>query len=264
LLHIDHWGPVTRLSLSRTMLGRPLFWVNAYAVEGLLIDTGPYGTRREVVAAARQYAVRQVFITHQHEDHCGAAGALYRELGLMPQTGAATVPFLKHPPLIHLYRHVIWGSAQVAPAQAVTTTDTEHYHWEVLPTPGHSPDHTALYEPRQGWVFSGDLFVHERAKYLRADEDLAALERSLRYVADLDPTALFCGHAGVIEQPRVAILRKLQFWDGLRAQARDLKLRGRSLSDIRTAVLGPEGRTTRFTQGHLSKLNLTRALLVER
>ncbi|MFN8485861.1 MAG: MBL fold metallo-hydrolase [Anaerolineae bacterium] len=257
----EQWGPVTLLRVTRTFFGRPVRWVNAYALDGLLIDSGPYWTRREMVAAARRLGVTQLYTTHEHEDHCGGNGALYAGLGLVPQAGAATVPHLIAPPRIHLYRKIVWGDAPPTPAQAVTHVDTDHYHFDVIPTPGHSADHTVLYEPTQGWVFSGDLYLHERAKYIRTDEDLAALIESLRRVAALEPRVLFCAHAGVVEQPSEAIARKLAYWEELRVKAAALEEQGEPLPDVSAAVMGPEGPMTRFSRGHISKLNLTRALV---
>lgn len=260
MVRVQPWGPVTRVSLSRSLVGRPVFWVSVYVVDGLLIDTGPYRTRREMVAVARDECVRQVYCTHQHEDHTGGNRALYDALGLTVQAGAATVAYVLSPPPIHLYRQFSWGQARGTPARAVSHVATERYAFEVAPTPGHSPDHTALVEPTQGWVFGGDLFIHERAKYLRVDEDLATLIESLRCVAALHPTVLFCGHAGVVEDPAAAIARKLAYWDELRAEIRRRKAGGQSLGAIRDALLGPEGMMTHVSRGHLSKLNMIRAL----
>ncbi|MFN8498276.1 MAG: MBL fold metallo-hydrolase [Anaerolineae bacterium] len=257
----EQWGPVTILRMTRTIFGRPVRWVNAFYLDGLLIDSGPYWTRRELLAAARRLGVQQVYTTHEHEDHCGGNGALYAALGLTPQAGAATVPHLIAPPRIHLYRKIVWGDAPPTPAQAVTHVATAHYHFEMIPTPGHSADHTVLYEPTQGWVFSGDLYLHERAKYIRTDEDLAALIESLRRVAALAPRVLFCAHAGVIEAPGEAIVRKLAYWEELRVKVAALQEQGKPLTDVTAAVMGPEGFLTRFSHGHISKLNLTRALV---
>ena len=261
MFRIETHGPVTRLQFSRSLFGRPVHWVSAYYLDGLLVDSGLYYTRNELVAQARALGVRQVFCTHQHEDHTGGAGALYRRLGLPPQAGADTAPHLIRPPHIHLYRRLVWGRPEPTPAQVVAHVETDHYRFEVIPTPGHSPDHTVLYEPRLGWTFSGDLFIHEQAKYLRTDEDLAQLVASLRRVAALDPQRLFCAHLGVVETPRAAIERKLRYWEGLRGKVQDLRRQGRPLAAISQAVLGPEGPMTRFSRGHISKLNLTRALV---
>ncbi len=257
----EQWGPVTILRMTRTLLGRPVRWVNAYYLDGLLIDSGPYYTRRELLNAARRLGVQQVYVTHEHEDHCGGDGALYAGLGLVPQSGVATVAHLIAPPRIHRYRKIVWGDAQPTPAQAVSRVDTDNYHFEVIPTPGHSPDHTVLHEPTRGWVFSGDLYLHERAKYIRTDENLAALIDSLRRVAALEPTVLFCAHAGVIEAPGEAIARKLAYWEEMRAKVAALEAQGEPLAEVSATVLGPEGPMTRFSRGHISKLNLTRALV---
>jgi glyoxylase-like metal-dependent hydrolase (beta-lactamase superfamily II) len=50
----------------------------------------------------------------------------------------------------------------------------------VIPTPGHSEDHICLFEPNEGWLFSGDLFISERVKYMREDENVYSLLDSLK------------------------------------------------------------------------------------
>lgn len=260
MVRVQPHGPVTRVSLSRGFVGRPVFWVSVYIVDGLLVDSGSHRTRHEVVQVAREHQVRQVYCTHQHEDHTGGNAALYHELGLIPQTGAATLRYLLAPPRIHLYRRFTWGRAGATPARAVERVTTDRYTFEAIPTPGHSVDHTVLYEPTQGWVFGGDLFIHERAKYLREDEDLARLIASLRQIAALQPRILFCGHAGVIEDPAAAIDRKLAYWDGLRGEIQCRRASGQSLAAIRDSLLGPEGMMARLSRGHMSKLNMVQAL----
>lgn len=241
-------------------MGRPVIWVSVYVVDRLLIDSGPHRTRREMVDIARQHGVQQVYCTHQHEDHIGGNGTLFRTLGLTPQAGVDTVAHLQAPPRIHLYRWFGWGHAEATPAQAVRRVTTERYVFDVIPTPGHCPDHTILYEPQQRWVFGGDLFIHERAKYLRVDEDLPTLIQSLRRVQALAPAVLFCGHAGIIEDPSAAIDRKLAYWHQLRVDIATRKARGQSLTAIRDSLLGEEGLMARLSRGHLSKMNMVRAL----
>ena len=75
-------GSITRLHLARTAFGRPLYTVEAYLVDGLLIDSGPPATASQMVVWCRGRGVRQVVNTHHHEDHAGGDGALQRALGV--------------------------------------------------------------------------------------------------------------------------------------------------------------------------------------
>ena len=46
--------------------------------------------------------------------------------------------------------------------------ETPRFRFRVIHTPGHSADHIALYEPNRRWLFSGDLYLAPRLRYLRA------------------------------------------------------------------------------------------------
>ncbi|HEY77188.1 MAG TPA: hypothetical protein G4O00_13610, partial [Thermoflexia bacterium] len=50
MLQVVEHGPITRIHMARTLFGRPLYTVEAYLVDGLLIDAGCPGTARELVA----------------------------------------------------------------------------------------------------------------------------------------------------------------------------------------------------------------------
>lgn len=258
---VEH-GPVTRLHMGRTFFGRPLYTVEAYWVDGLLIDTGCPGTAREVLDWCRQRGVQQAINTHHHEDHSGGDGALQRELGLPIAAPPGAVPILAHFPRLELYRRLVWGQpGDVSVEPLGDTVETDRYRFEVIPTPGHSPDHVCFFEPRQGWLFSGDLFIHERVRYLRADEDIGETLRSLRRVLERAPRTLFCAHAGVVEEASEALRRKIAYLETLRQEAQALQEQGLPVPEISRRLLGPEDRMARLTGGHFSKTNLVRALL---
>jgi glyoxylase-like metal-dependent hydrolase (beta-lactamase superfamily II) len=257
-------GPITRLHLARTVFGHPLYTVEAYLLDGLLVDTGPPGTATEMVAWCRGRDVRQVVNTHHHEDHAGGDSALRRALGVPIAAPASAVPMLSAVPRLQFYRRLAWGQpddVEVEPLRDVV--ETPRYALTVVPTPGHSPDHVCFFEPHQGWLFSGDLFIHERARYLRADEDAYQILVSLRRVLALRPRLLICSHAGFVEDPCSAIERKMAYWARLAAQARALCEEGLSLREVTDRLLGPEGPASYISRGHFAKINLIRSLLDE-
>jgi glyoxylase-like metal-dependent hydrolase (beta-lactamase superfamily II) len=262
MLEAATYGPITRLRLARTVLGRPLYTVSAYLVDGLLIDAGPPATSRELVAWCRGQDVRQVVNTHHHEDHAGGDRALQRALGLPVAASTGTIPLLANFPRLQFYRRAVWGRPKgVAVEPLGDLIETGRYRFEVIPTPGHCPDHVCLFEREQGWLFSGDLFVHERVRYLRTDEDVWATLASLRRALALQPRLIVCAHAGFVEDACAAIERKIAYWEGLAVQARALRRQGLSLRKITARLLGSESLMTRVTRGHFSKVNLIRALL---
>ena len=264
MLETATYGPITRLHLARTVFGRPLYTVNAYLVDGLLIDTGCPATGSELVAWCRERDVRQAINTHHHEDHAGGDHALQKALGLPVAAPPEAVPILADYYRLELYRWVVWGQPRDVVVESLgDVVETEHYCFEVIPTPGHCPDHVCLFEREQGWLFGGDPFVHERVRYSRADEDVWGVLVSLRRALALRPRLLVCCHAGFVEDACGAIERKISYWEGLAEQARALRGKGFSLREVTERLLGPESLMTRITLGHFGKINLIRALLEE-
>ncbi|MDW7990708.1 MAG: MBL fold metallo-hydrolase [Anaerolineae bacterium] len=262
MLRVYNHGPIIRLKMARTLFGRPLYIVQAYLMDGLLIDTGCPGTAGELLAWCRGQTVRQVVNTHHHEDHSGGDYWLQRELGLPIAAPEGALPILRNFPHLEFYRRLVWGqprNLQVEPLG--TTLETDRYQFLVVPTPGHSADHVCLFEPREGWLFSGDLFIHERARYIRREEDARQILRSLKKVLELEPRLLFCAHAGVVEDAVGAIRRKIAYWENLATQAQDLAGKGLPLTEITRRLLGPETLMTYLTGGDFSKQNLIASLL---
>lgn len=263
MLQVRDFGPVTSIRMSRSFLGRPVRWAYAYLVDGLLIDSGPPCTASELVRALRGRQLTQVVNTHQHEDHVGGSAALRDAFGITPQSPAMTIPFLENPPRIHLYRRIVWGQPRpfrAAPIDSCWIT-TAQYRFQLIHTPGHVADHHILFEPDQRWLFSADLFLAERVKYLRVDEDLGRLMSSLRFAADLEPQTIYCAHAGVVQDGAAALRRKTVYWEKLIANIHALHNQGLDPPAIRDRVLGPEGGMTRTSSGHFSKLNFVKAAL---
>jgi endoribonuclease LACTB2 len=262
MLQVFSYGPITRLHVGRSILGRPLRTVEAYLLDGVLIDSGPPATARELVRWCATRGLRQVVNTHHHEDHSGGNRALHRELGVGVAAPAQAVPLLRAFPRLEPYRRIVWGQPQDVEAVPLgTTVETERYRLEVIETPGHTPDHVCFFEPSQGWLFSGDLFIHERASYLSADEDAHEILTSLRRAKTLRPRLMMCSHAGIVTDPCQALRHKISFWDDIDERARALRDRGLATEEITQRLLGPEGPPSWLSRGRFSKKNLIDSLL---
>jgi glyoxylase-like metal-dependent hydrolase (beta-lactamase superfamily II) len=255
-------GPVTRLHLATTFFGRPLVGVSAYRIGDLLIDTGLPWTARRVVGWAREVGIERVVLTHHHEDHAGAAGALAAELGLPVAAPALGIERLARGPRVPIYRYMVWGRPAAVRASALgERVEVLDFSFRVIPTPGHAFDHVCLYDDDRGWLIGGDLFVHERVKYLRRIEDVGLHLESLRRIAALEPKLLFCGHAGVVPDAAAALRRKIAYWEDLAGRASNLAGRGWSVRRITRELVGAEGLFAFISCGDFSKANLVRALL---
>src|SRR2546426_4852653 len=188
------YGDVRYFRMARTVLGRAIYWTGVYLIDGLLVDSGPPNLAHDVRRLVSNLAVRQCVTTHHHEDHSGNHGLLAAELRITPLAHAIGVSRLAVADThSQLYRRVAWGARPPAPAAPLGEgLETSRFRFQVIHTPGHATDHVALFEPERGWLFSGDLYLAPRLRYLRADEDVYAMMDSLRRGRAPAPPGRFC------------------------------------------------------------------------
>ena len=134
--------------------------------------------------------------------------------------------------------------------------ETEHHSFRVVYTPGHSPDHLCLYEPEQGWLFSGDLYVGGRDRATRADYDIWQIIASLKQVAMLPAVKLFPGCAQVRENPKRELDAKISYLEDLGERVLELHRQGWEVQEIVRALYGGPMLVEIFTLGHFSRRRL--------
>jgi glyoxylase-like metal-dependent hydrolase (beta-lactamase superfamily II) len=264
MLEVHDLGPVTQIKMCQTMGGRPLYWVAAYLVDGLLIDTGCHHTRDELAAALADRQIDLIVNTHHHEDHVGADRRLAEDRGLPVFASDKAVPLIARPPSILPYQQLVWGDPEPCPAEPLgERVATAAHEFLVIDAPGHSFDHVVLVEPEAGWCFSGDLFVTEDQTALRADEDVNRIERSLARLAalDVESLTLFTALGQVFRNGRRAIESFLGHLGRLRDQASSLAERGLEPPAIVLEIMGRETGLAGLTGGHYSHENMIRSLL---
>jgi len=234
-----------------------------YRLGSTVLDTGPPNQWRFVRRFLEEKEIRRVVVTHHHEDHGGNLAAIQQRWDtelLAPEAGRT---MLAEGFQVHAYRRVVWGTPD-----RVETLPLPDY-LEIAPgiqlrsihTPGHSPDLTCFLEPERGWLFTGDLYIAARMRYMRQDEDVAGYIVSLRRVLKEDFQTLICSHRAVLEQGREALQRKLSNLISLCQQAGDLQDQGLTLSQITTRLMGREDHFAWVSRGHFSKANLVQSCL---
>jgi len=261
------FGPVTQFTMGRLFGGKPVYTMACYYVDGLLIDTGPAHVAEEIPAALAPYPVRTVVNTHHHEDHIGNNAILQQQFGTGPALAhPLAVPRISNPASwasrLLPYQHFAWGSPPASAAAAIPDRLTVGRHrYAVIYTPGHSDDHICLLEPDEGWLFTGDLFLSERAEVLRSDEDAGQILASLRRLLDYEFKTIFCGSGRVVEDGKRALAAKVEFWEHLATEACRLRAEGREPEEIRQALLGEESTLYHLTGGDFGKIHLINSLL---
>ena len=166
----------------------------------VLIDAGTgEPAHLERIAAARSEGPGHVVVTHAHGDHASGVPAIRAR---WPAT-----TFSKYP----------WpGRDDRYPATWLPLTDGQIIpagdgELEVIHTPGHAPDHVALWDAATRTLFSGDLVTLRTTVVILASHggSLAQYLDSLRRVLALAPARLLPAHDAAIEDPAAVIQRYL-------------------------------------------------------
>jgi ribonuclease/clavin/mitogillin len=148
--------------------------------EPALVDAG-VGNPEHVEALARALdgaPLARVLITHWHPDHVKGLPALRDRWSGLIVVEAAGDP-------------VPAGDGQL----------------EILPTPGHSPDHLCFFDRESRDLYCGDLAREGGTIVIPARKggDLRAYLASLQLVRDLNPRRLLPGHGPIVDDPAALI-----------------------------------------------------------
>ena len=256
--------PVVRFRMARQVLGRSYYQTAAYWVDGLLIDTGCAHTAPQLTAALKSFGVGQVVNTHSHEDHIGANAEVQEQFGCPILAHPEALPILQDPKLqpLQLYRRIFWGWPEPSRGSAIgEKVETEAFSFQVIHTPGHSPDHICLFEPDRGWLFSGDAYIGGRDRALRQGYDIHGIIASLKKLAELPVGMIFSGSGTVRTEGKQHLVEKIEYLEDLGEQIQRLYKEGLSAQRIRRRLLGRAPTITFLTLGHFSGQILVQSYL---
>lgn len=266
MLRVEPHGDVTRLVLSSRASRLVGYDVSAYLVDTpagrVLVDTGFPAAWRDLAryladtAGAGAPLARGAAVTHQHEDHAGNAARL-AAAGVPLAMSDATRAAVRTVPAPGLYRDFTWGRMRAVPGRAAAFDPAP---LALVPTPGHSPDHHAVWDAERGTLFGGDLFIGVKVRVAHPGEDLRALARSLRAAAALSPARFFDAHRGLVPDAPAALAAKAGWVEDTVARVEALLARGWPERRVRAEVLGREGLAGYASFGHYSRLNFVRAV----
>ncbi|WP_299237462.1 MBL fold metallo-hydrolase [Natronomonas sp.] len=202
-------------------------------VEPTLVDSGAAARVDTVVEGLRELGVppedlENIVLSHVHTDHAGGAGGLLEHA---PDADVyiheMTAPHLADPAeLIASSRRAMgehfegMGEQRPVPEENITavpesgtTIDIGTNSLELVPAPGHSPDHFAVYNPERELCFAAEAL----GGYLPAAEqwvppstlpnfDPDVCEASIDRIEALDPELIVFPHYGVWpETPEAAV-----------------------------------------------------------
>jgi glyoxylase-like metal-dependent hydrolase (beta-lactamase superfamily II) len=170
----------------------------------------------------------KMVITHQDNDHMGAAAALKRKYpNIKVVASAIEAPYISgKKKLLRLVQaeelqerlpeeQKGFGEEFCAALRSIepvsvdlTVNDGDHFPWcggcEIVATPGHMPGHIALFLKRERMMITGDAAVYAKGRLMIANPQYAldqeeaerSLSKMLRYPAD----TFICYHGGVFRR----------------------------------------------------------------
>lgn len=244
--------------------GKPRMFSHVYFVDGLLIDTGHSNVRKEVLQLLKPLPVKQILLTHHHEDHTGNLKALQQHFQCPTYASAKCIELMKNPPNISFAQWLTWGKTQANFEIKLHEKQliTPNYSFDIIPIPGHAIDMVCLYEANKGWLFSADLWVAERIRYFMRSESMIQQIDSIKRVLKLDFEVLLCSHRPQFEGGKKKLQNKLEFMENFYGQAAAFYKKGYDYSRIiKEMKLKEDWRIRLLSGGELSLKNMVKAVI---
>ena len=247
--------------LGWSLFGQPMMTVYCYVFDDLMIDTGQSHMAKEALKIAGDYKIKRIFLTHHHEDHSGNAAAIKKAVGADVYGHPITIKKMFVPLKIRHYQTYIWGKATPLTMEPFPQRiRTALGDLEPVYTPGHFKDHTSYFLKDAGVLFSGDLYLADKIKFFRSDEDMGIHIDSLKKILKLDFQTLLCSHHPKPEHGKRRIEKKLEFLEELHGNIIVLWKKGFSEKRIFKALdLKEDYRIKYFCFGNVSMINGVRS-----
>lgn len=167
----------------------------------VLVDAGVgHASHLDALAAAAPAGPAHVVITHAHSDHSAGAPAIAAR---WPRARFSKYPWPEEDRELAATRHAIDEGA---------TVPTDEGTLDVLHTPGHSPDHVALWHRDSRTIFVGDLLHLGSSVFIPASRGgrLGDYLHSLRRILALGPARALPAHGPTIDDPSALITHYLE------------------------------------------------------
>ncbi len=256
---------VRLFKLGSNILGKPNVYVYSFLVDGLLIDTGQPLVGREFVEILQEEDIDKIILTHHHEDHSGNVELIKKSKGINAYGSSLCCEIMLSPPRIEPARLVSWGqnkAARILPIDMSVPIKTDSYSFQVFHTPGHAADQISLYEANRGWLFPGDLFVHDYIRAFMRTENMGEQIQSIDMLLTLDFTVLFCHHQPVSKNAKQRLANKLNFLEDFYGKVKEAYLEGMNPKQIMKFLGLKEQRLIKFISlGQLSTMNMIHSVI---
>ncbi len=214
---------------------------------------------RAVLAPGPAHRTRQAGlpVTAIYDGQCEICQAAVSWIRVLDKRGAVRCVAIQDGPLAVVHPSLTVAGCLTGPVlDSSSGIELGGSHLEVLPAPGHSPDHIVLWDPDERVLLAGDAFMGAYFSSPNSDVDSRAWMATLQGLLDLNVSVMVEGHGhvhtlrtgippvpGVVQRtdPRRAIERKLEFLSWLQRRIDEAAADGRSVNAA-VAACFPWGR----------------------
>lgn len=236
--------------------------VYSFLIDNTLIDSGSQTLLKDFIPWFKKHKIDQVFVTHNHEDHTGGVTWLQEQLGVPVYIHPDSVEKCKELEATPTYRQLTWGSRGVFQAEPFSIEMTSaHYTWDIIETPGHTQDHLSFYCRNKKLLFTGDLFVIPHTKAILNSENMQNTLASLKKVLTFDFEAIYCCHAGYLENGRQMITEKINYLEKILTTSKKLQQQGLSVEEITAEIFPKKYAIEHFSEGEWGSKYIINSLL---
>jgi glyoxylase-like metal-dependent hydrolase (beta-lactamase superfamily II) len=201
------------------LTGFPKYGINWFLVGDVLIDAGGKPDRRRILKQLSGRKVTAHALTHAHPDHQGSSHAVCTELGIPFLVPERDVAAAEDPDQIAARQPDNWlpklmQAMFAGPGHKVDQVLHEGdvvAGFTVLDTPGHSAGHVSYWRESDRVLIAGDVVntMHPftmkrglREPFEVFTPDPAENRRSIKRIADLEPSLLLVGHGPPVRDPQ--------------------------------------------------------------
>lgn len=241
---------------------KPVIWVSAFLVDGLLIDCGHHHARKQFLSLLNVNEVEMGVLSHHHEDHFGAAKLLINEYRIPIYASKATAFLIRPKILIPPERNLAWGTPDPCIVKELLNANiinTSRATFKIIPSPGHCNNLISFFHEEKRYLFSTDAMVDNKQTVIFNWENANIILRTLNELKALKPKYVFSSNGKIFTVKDIEDL--IKFWTGIKQQSTDLYRDGVKLSVIVKKIFGSESWMKRSTGGDMSRENLIRSLL---
>ena len=241
---------------------RPIMWVSAYLIDGLLIDCGHHHAKDAFLKELNVQEVEKCVLSHHHEDHFGACFDLINNHKIPVYATKETAFLVRTKIRIPPERMLVWGMPKpfiASELQNLEKLATKSASFKIIPAPGQCSNLISFYHEKKRLLFSTDAFIDKNQSVIFNWENAPKMLETFERLKALNPKYIFLENGNVATVDDLSEL--IKFWNKLRTQSQELYNKGIAPKHIMKDLFGKESYLKDLTSGDMSRENLIRSLL---